>query len=64
MQWIALAILTVGCIIQRLSFSDDPVKTNRNLGSQNIQHSQDLKDLLLYVLSKTEILWIFLQVSI
>ena len=51
-------------MIQRLSFSDDPVNTSHNLGSQNTQHSQDLKNLLLYVLSKTEMFWIVLQVSI
>ena len=64
MQWIALVILTSGCIIQRIGYPHDQEKPNQNHDSQNAKNDKDLKNLLEYVLRKTEIFWIILQVHL
>ena len=64
LQWIALVILTTGCIIQRIGYPDDQEKATKNRDSQNVPNNQDLTNLLEYVLRKTEIFWIILQVHL
>ena len=67
LQWVALFILTIGVIVQRVSFFDDKVekdltKENNVTNSENLPVIANHENLLQFILGKTEMLWILLQV--
>ena len=69
LQWIALFILTIGVIVQRISFFDDKVdngntKENDVSNSEHLQLLANLGNLFQFILSNAEMLWILLQVNI
>ena len=69
LQWIALFILTIGVIVQRISFFDDkvdnsPTKENNVSYSEHLQLLANLGNLFQFILSNAEMIWILLQVNI
>ena len=67
MQWLSLFILTIGCMMQRVNWSDDKAEmdhenqisdTPLNV-SQNKKHNTSIWD---HIINRTELVWILLQV--
>ena len=69
LQWVALFILTIGVIVQRISFFDDKVDNGHTMennvsNTEDLQYLANLGNLFQFILSNAEMLWILLQVNI